>query len=161
IGSPFGSSLWINYCPFPSNQDASELSELERQNRELQGQLDRLLGNVAGRREQCAIGASPPVAVTPPPTPVAPPAPPPPAPPAPTPPPKPTIKIAESCKGAECLKSLEGCWGSPTNFFQNMGTPRVKSFRAHEQWCFDKNGSGHFRMETVGEPHIVCQGPIS
>jgi hypothetical protein len=146
LGAPFGSSLWINYCPVPSNPNAGELSELEAQNAQLQSQLDQLLGHVAGRREQCAIGSSPPSAVRPPD-------------PAPAPPQE--FQMPKTCKGAECLAFLKGCWGSPTNYVQRMGAPDAVSLPAHEKWCFDENGQGQFTLQTTGSPSIECKGELN
>jgi hypothetical protein len=61
MGLPWQASvrpLLIDYCPAAmATTEPSKLGELESQNQILQGQLDRLLGAITARRQQCAEAA--------------------------------------------------------------------------------------------------------
>jgi hypothetical protein len=146
IGSPFGGatgSLWINYCPVPTNSNAAELNDLEAQNKDLQSQLDRLLGNVAGRRAQCAETAGP--AKQPPPPP-------------PPPPPK-EFTMPKTCQGRECLAFLKGCWSDEATFMKRHNGQTTEQ-PDEVFWKFDEQGEGRFYLRTKNAPQITCQGPI-
>jgi hypothetical protein len=166
MGLPWQASarpLLIDYCPAATaTTEPSRLGELESQNQILQGQLDRLLGAITARRQQCAEaagGGRQPRPVSDVPTPI----------PVPTtalpvasetPPPLP-----EDTPGAppvaldtpiqiptetESLASLAGCWGGPST---TKGGQQIQ-----ESFCFDETGRGIVTIERPGG--IVCKGRL-
>lgn len=158
IGWPYVSSAsWINFCPNPSNPNTSELADLEAQNAQLQSQLDQLLGNVAGRRDQCSISSGLPKAPAPVPE-VTPPAPTPPPPPAE--PPKVDIDIPKGCTGRDCLAALKGCWGPDgSQYFPNYKDKSVWEPDV-DTYCFkDDSGAGRFSLRTPSG--VKCIGPVT
>jgi hypothetical protein len=116
----------------PSNSTAAELTDLEAQNAQLQTQLDRLLGNVAGRRQQCSTNAHSTQ--------------------------KPDLELHD-CKGDECLAALQGCWANETTLvsLKPDRTPDPDTTEpAHQQWCFDAHGHGTFTLKT--DSGKTCKG---
>jgi hypothetical protein len=165
MGLPWQASvrpLLIDYCPAAmAATEPSKLGELESQNQILQGQLDRLLGAVTARRQQCAEAADgrrltrpvsdlptpihtaalPLVSETPPPLPADTPSGPPVAHDTP-------IQIPTE---TDSLASLAGCWGGPSN------TKDGKQIQ--ESFCFDETGRGVVTIERPGG--IVCRGGLN
>jgi hypothetical protein len=164
LGWPWGGGgLLVNYCSVPTDDAASRaLQELENQNALLEGQLERLLGQVTGRQQQCALQPTPvvlpPPVVDPTPVPVpcganergCGPAPPPPKKPPPQKIPQPpempsTLQIP---KNPTDKSFLTGCWGGPAR----------TAIPIMERYCFDKNGEG--RVSLTGPGGQECQSAI-
>ncbi len=166
MGLPWQASmrpLLIDYCPAPmAGTEPSKLGELESQNQILQGQLDRLLGAITARRQQCAEGAGggrvpgpvsdlptsvpttalPVVSDTPLVAPL----------PVDTPSASPValdtpIQIPTE---TDSLDSLAGCWGGPAT--------TKNGSQIQESFCFDGSGQGMVTIERPGG--IVCKGRL-
>jgi hypothetical protein len=142
--------LLVNYCPVPADDAAArQLQELESQNAALLGQLERLLGQTAGRQQQCALQPTP--VVVPPvvdPTHKS------------NPPPVPPIPCGPNQQGPGCTtlqipkkpssnSFLAGCWGGPS---QVGGTPVM------ERYCFKENGEG--TVTFSGQNGLECHGAV-
>lgn len=140
--------LFLNYCPISASQpDGAQLRELQAQNAMLQSRLDRLLGGISGRREQCAL-TPPKPQPTPAPTPRPSPTP------TPTPSPSPTpqqLTIPPVTDNAHKLKFLAGCWSGPSQL-DNDNTP------IDEAYCFDDKGKGTITISN--NQGMKCTGPL-
>jgi hypothetical protein len=166
MGLPWQASvrpLLIDYCPAAiASTEPSKLGELESQNQILQGQLDRLLGAITARRQQCAeapgAGRQPrPVSDVPTPVPV-----PTEAPPLPeeTPPPLPVDTPSAPPIGlntpmqipreTNSLAPLAGCWGG-------FSTDSSK-LSIQVSFCFDASGNGMLAVMKPGG--ASCKGRL-
>ncbi len=136
------SRLLVNYCPLPINDAAAlELQNLQSQNSILQGQLDRLLGQTAGRQKQCALQPTPVVV-----PPIQPPIQPPVKPPAKPSEPGQQLQIPEKPTNKSFLS---GCWGGPSN---------IDNKPVMERYCFNENGEG--KVTFSGQDGLQCEGAV-
>ena len=165
MGLPWQASmrpLLIDYCPAAmATTEPSKLGELESQNQILQGQLDRLLGAITARRQQCAEAAGggrarpvndlptpipmptaalPIVSETPPPLPAD----------TPSAPPVALDTPIQIPTETDSLASLAGCWGGPAAMKDGK--------QIQESFCFDATGQGVVTIEKPGG--VVCKGRL-
>jgi hypothetical protein len=147
VGLPFqgrAGSLFLNYCPISSDEPVGgQLRELQAQNAMLQSRLDRLLGGVTARRQECVLDAQKaqqqqsaqqqpnqqqPVQ-----------------------PKTAPLTIPPVTDNAHKLKFLAGCWGGPSQT-DTDNTP------IDERYCFDENGTGTITISN--NKGMNCTGPL-